>query len=81
MGFYIPTGIEMLRAHHPQLVPWAWAVNGLASVTGSVLAVILDREVGFDGIALVALGIYALGTLALVSVLPRSGEGDGRAPI
>jgi hypothetical protein len=31
------------------LVPWAWAVNGFASVAGSVLAVAIAMTAGFAG--------------------------------
>ncbi|MEN8182646.1 MAG: hypothetical protein ABFS46_08940 [Myxococcota bacterium] len=70
LGMYFPTGVELLRRSEPRLVPWAWAVNGFASVASSVLAVILALAVGFAGVALVAAGVYAVGTLALVSALP-----------
>ena len=73
LGMYFPTGVELLRRVQPRLVPWAWAVNGLASVTSSVLAVVLAMAIGFDGVAVVALGIYCLGTLSLVRVLPKTG--------
>ena len=48
------------------MVPWAWAVNGVASVASSVLAVILGMSIGFSGVALVAAGVYAVGTSALL---------------
>jgi hypothetical protein len=72
LGMYFPTGIELLRRHHPRLVPWAWAVNGLGSVVASVLAVILAMAIGFDGVAWVALALYAIGTLGLLRSLPRA---------
>jgi hypothetical protein len=70
LGMYFPTGLELLRRREPRLVPWAWAVNGVASVAATVLAVILGIELGFTRVALIAAAIYALGTLALVSALP-----------
>jgi hypothetical protein len=70
LGMYFPTGLELLRRVEPRLIPWAWAVNGVASVVATVLAVILGIELGFSAVALVAVGVYAVGTLALVSVLP-----------
>ena len=73
LGMYFPTGVTLLRSAEPRLVPWAWAVNGLASVSASVLAVILAMAFGFDGVAVVALAIYCIGTLSLVRVLPRAG--------
>jgi hypothetical protein len=70
LGMFFPTGLELLRRVEPRLVPWAWAVNGVASVAATVLAVILGIELGFTRVALLAAGIYAVGTLSLVSALP-----------
>ena len=64
---YFPTGLELLRRRAPALVPWAWAVNGVASVASTVLAVILGMAIGFSGVAWTAVAIYALGTLALIA--------------
>jgi len=36
-----------------------------------VLAVILGMEIGFAGVALVAAGVYGIGTLAMLSTLPK----------
>ena len=72
------TGVELLRRAEPRLVPWAWAVNGLASVSSSVLAVVLAMVFGFDGVAIAALAIYCVGTLSLVSVLPALDRAPAR---
>jgi hypothetical protein len=66
LGMYFPTGVELIRHVSPRLVPWAWAVNGVASVASSVLAVILGMSIGFSGVALVAAGVYCIGTCALI---------------
>jgi hypothetical protein len=70
LGMYFPTGIELLRRHAPRLVPWAWGVNGVASVASAVLAVMIGMSLGFSAVALVAALVYAIGTLALLRVLP-----------
>ena len=41
MGMPMPSGLRILAAQGEDLVPWAWGVNGVASVLGSVLAVVL----------------------------------------
>jgi hypothetical protein len=69
LGMYFPTGIECLRRRAPALVPWAWAANGVASVASSVLAVLLAMAIGFSGVAVVAVAVYAAGVLALVAAL------------
>jgi hypothetical protein len=73
LGMYFPTGVELIRRSAPRMVPWAWAVNGVASVASSVLAVILGMSIGFSGVALVAAGVYVVGTSALLLEL-RSRE-------
>jgi len=73
LGMYFPTGLELLRRREPRLVPWAWAVNGVASVAAAVLAVVLGMSLGFSGVALLAAGIYAGGTGALLLTL-RTGD-------
>jgi hypothetical protein len=47
LGALMPLGIAGL-ARTPRLVPWAWSVNGFASVVGSCLAVVLSMRVGFS---------------------------------
>jgi hypothetical protein len=70
LGMYFPFGIELLRRFAPALVPWAWGVNGVASVASAVLAVMLAMSFGFSAVALVASLVYAIGTLALLGILP-----------
>jgi hypothetical protein len=70
LGMYFPTGLEIARRYEPRLVPWAWAVNGVASVAATVLAVMLGMQLGFSQVALLAVAVYAAGTLALRSLLP-----------
>ncbi len=75
LGMYFPTGVHILGSREPRLVPWAWAVNGVGSVVASVLAVILGMAIGFSGVALVAAGVYGVGTLALISTLRAAPSG------
>ena len=76
LGMYFPTGLELLRRVEPQLIPWAWAINGIASVVATVLAVVLGMQIGFSAVAVVAIAIYATGTTALLAVLPATSRGD-----
>jgi hypothetical protein len=75
LGMYFPTGVELIRRTAPRMVPWAWGVNGVASVASSVLAVILGMTIGFSGVALLAAAVYTIGTLALLAELRASGAG------
>jgi spermidine synthase len=60
MGMPFPLGLARVEATAPRLVPWAWAVNGCASVTGAVLATLLAIHVGFTAVVMMALVLYAV---------------------
>jgi hypothetical protein len=58
LGTAMPIGLRRLVGLHPQGVPWAWGINGVASVLGSVLGVMIAINYGFAVTTLVALGCY-----------------------
>jgi hypothetical protein len=60
MGMPFPLGLARVETCEARLVPWAWAVNGCASVTGAVLATLLAIHVGFTMVIVAALVLYAL---------------------
>jgi hypothetical protein len=61
LGMPMPTGIRILAQRAPELIPWAWGVNGAASVLGSVGAIALAIVWGFDQALLAAAGLYLAG--------------------
>jgi len=48
MGLFFPKGISCVKRSNPLLVPWAWAINGSASVIASVLTAILTLQTGYS---------------------------------
>jgi spermidine synthase len=66
MGVPFPTGVAALEARAPDLIPWAWAINGCASVLASILAAMLALSWGFWGVLLLAVAAYAGGLVAIV---------------
>jgi hypothetical protein len=60
MGMPFPLGLKRLARENPGLIPWAWGVNGCASVMGSVLALVLAQAIGFKATLLLCLFIYGL---------------------
>lgn len=56
MGFPFPLA---LRELDQPLVPWAWGVNGCASVVSAVLATLLAIDFGFGTVLWLALALYA----------------------
>jgi hypothetical protein len=70
LGMFMPLGIACVVRAHPRLVPWAWGINGIGSVVGTTLAVILGMAWGFTVVACCAAGLYVAGTLLLVRLQP-----------
>ena len=60
MGVPFPTGLRAIGAGREPLVPWAWGVNGFASVTGAVLGTFLAISMGFTILAGIALVCYLI---------------------
>jgi hypothetical protein len=60
MGMPFPLGLAQLADYAPELMPWAWAINGCASVISAVLATLLAIHLGFASVIAVALLLYAL---------------------
>jgi len=64
MGMPFPSALKHLNTRNQPLVPWAWGVNGFASVTGAVLGTFLAISVGFTTLVFVALACYLLAAVA-----------------
>ncbi|MGB5440521.1 MAG: SAM-dependent methyltransferase [Gammaproteobacteria bacterium] len=60
MGMPFPLGLGRLADYAPGLIPWAWAINGCASVISAVLATLLAIHFGFSTVIAMALALYAL---------------------
>lgn len=60
LGWVFPSGLSRLDRHAPDMIPWAWGINGVASVAASPLAILLSMEMGFVWVILIAAGLYAV---------------------
>lgn len=59
MGIPFPTGLRLaIDRQGTELVPWMWAVNGVASVVGSAAAMACAKVLGFSATLGVGLGVY-----------------------
>lgn len=58
MGIPLPCGLQCVSRHFPAMVPWAWAINGVASVLGAALATLLAIHMGFRQLVWYAALIY-----------------------
>jgi len=79
LGSVFPSVIASAGAHDDGLVAWAWAVNGAASVIGSILAVVAALTIGFTGVGFLAAACYILAVVPSASGL-RLGVGAERSP-
>jgi hypothetical protein len=48
MGMVFPRGLEMVRSRALAATPWLWAINGVASVLGSLAAVLVSISAGIS---------------------------------
>lgn len=60
MGMPFPLAIANLQRRDPAFIPWAWGINGYATVIGSAACVILALTAGFKAVLAVAAGFYLL---------------------
>jgi hypothetical protein len=74
MGQLFPLGLRSVAMRTPQLVPWAWAVNGCASVIATVAVPLLAMEAGFSTVAKTAVGCYLLAGLIGKAALGQAGR-------
>ena len=65
MGFPFPFGLQWLEKAESNLIPWAWAVNGCASVVAAVLAAIISLSAGFTVVLLIGAFFYAVAVFVM----------------
>lgn len=72
MGLPFPLGLSRVSESAPALLPWAWGINGCASVVAAVMATLLAMHIGFAALLVLALGLYAAaaGLLGGVGLVP-----------
>jgi hypothetical protein len=70
MGMPFPLGLGVVSNRLPSWIPWAWGVNGCASVVSAMLATLLAIHLGFVFVVLMAVLAYLL-----AAVVFRGGSG------
>ncbi|BDU15117.1 hypothetical protein [Lysobacter auxotrophicus] len=58
MGMPFPLGLARLSRTAPSFVPWAWGLNGCASVVAAILALLLAISFGLRATLVIALALY-----------------------
>ena len=69
LGIPMPAGIRLLHSRAPQMVSWAWGINGALSVLGATLAIFIAMNWGFGVTLIAASGTYLVGLIALRSAI------------
>lgn len=64
MGMPFPLAISSLRQSAASLIPWAWGINGYASVISTSLATLIAVHAGFTAVIISAVAIYLLSLTA-----------------
>ena len=67
LGIPMPAGIRLLSARAPQLLTWAWGMNGALSVVGATLAIFIAMNWGFSATFMAASSTYLVGLAALLT--------------
>jgi hypothetical protein len=68
LGMFMPLGLGAVSAltdHGAEYVAWSWAINGFASVVGSVLTTLVAMSFGFDIVLVAAVWAYLIALVAL----------------
>ena len=71
LGIPMPTGLRLLQARAPEMVTWAWGINGALSVLGATLAIFIAMNWGFRATLLAASTTYLMGFVALRAATSR----------
>jgi len=80
MGIPFATGMRYLAGRHARFIPWAWGINGLTSVAGSILAVVLAMRIGFTAVVLLGAVVYVAGYVAFLRHLSPSTKPLAKSP-
>lgn len=71
LGAFMPVGLTAVAGisrYKDEYVAWGWAVNGFASVMGSVSTTILSMSFGFSTVLVLAFAAYCVASTGLVAL-------------
>jgi MFS family permease len=79
MGIPFPTGLAHIKRLVPAFVPWAWGLNATASVSATILALLIALLMGLNAVFLTAALLYAVAA-ALFVLITRPKQNGERSP-
>jgi hypothetical protein len=68
LGIPLPSGMRLLAARRPEIIPWGWGMNGAFSVVGATLAVFVAMNWGFSATLSIAALVYAIAGVTMISI-------------
>ena len=72
MGIPFPLAMSNLAREAQHYLPWAWGINGCASVISAVLATLCAIHFGFSAVILMAVLLY----ISVIWALPQNKRKD-----
>ncbi|MDP1665238.1 MAG: SAM-dependent methyltransferase [Methylobacter sp.] len=60
MGMPFPMALAKISQTTPALIPWAWGINGCASVISAILATLIAMQFGFTVLIFLAVCLYGV---------------------
>ena len=76
MGIAFPSGIRIIGTLSPNLVPWAWGINGCVSVISSILSLMLALSVGFFWVLVAAGSAYLVAAAVVYNWVRKIRQGS-----
>lgn len=73
MGSPFPAGIALLGRTRPDLLAWAWAVNGCFSVLSPILTIMIALAAGFSTVLFLASALYLAAAVMLRKMYQDAG--------
>lgn len=74
MGIPFPCGLRLLSLTSPRMIPYSWGVNGVMSVAGSVMTVMIGKLYGFSSAILTGALVYVIVAVS-ASIITRILQG------
>jgi hypothetical protein len=71
MGMPFPIALNSVSERAAWLLPWAWGVNGFASLMSAIVATLIAVHLGFTSVMLLAVLLYFLAALVFVLKLAK----------
>lgn len=70
MGMPFPMALAKISQTTPALIPWAWGINGCASVISAILATLIAMQFGFTVLIFLAIALYGIAALCFPDSSP-----------